>query len=415
MRVPAVVLLLVFPALALADDWRQWRGPTSDQHAAPSATAPVRWSETENIDWKTAIPGRGHSSPTVVGPRIYLTTGEEDTSTQSLLILARESGELLKKVPVHSGVTFPEQHPNNSHASPTVACDGQRVFTVFHNDDAIWLTALDLEGEPLWQSRVCEFTPQRFQFGYGASPIVLSTGRVIVTAEYDGAEAGVYAFDASTGQQVAKADRAVALSFSSAIETVLAGREQVLLSGDNRITSYEPLTMEEIWSTPGGTNVTCGTVVWDRERSLVFAGGGVPQPFVLAVKADGSSDEPLWRHNVKVYEQSLIAAGGYVYGVSDRGVAYCWRGEDGQEMWNQRLGGRWSSSPVLVDGRIYVSNESGTTWVFAATPEGYQELAENQLGTDVFATPTPLDGRLYHRYGDASGGERQEYLAAIGE
>ena len=110
----------------------------------------------------------------------------------------------------------------------------------------------------------------------------------------------------------------------------------------------------------------------------------------------------------------MLVVGDYLYGVTDSGLVHCLRCSDGEQQWKERLGGKFSSSPVLIDGKIYVTNERGTTFVFAASPERFHSLGENQLGTDCFATPTPVGNRLYHRYGVGSGAERQEYLTAIG-
>jgi hypothetical protein len=156
-------------------------------------------------------------------------------------------------------------------------------------------------------------------------------------------------------------------------------------------------------------------MVWDSQRNLAFASGGYPDSFTLAVRAGGDHDVVWDTNKVRCYEQSLLYTDGYVYAVTDNGIAHCLRAADGEPMWNERLGGRYSSSPVLVGDKIYVSSEGGTTFVFRATPDGYQPIAENQLGNECFATTTPVDGKLYHRYAHREGDQRQEYLAAIGE
>ena len=401
-------------SFASAEDWPQWRGPTGDNHASPGTTAPVRWTETEGVVWKTALPtGAGHSSPTIVGQRVYLTTGDAEAGTQSLLVLDRGSGELLRNELVHSGGLPAEIHPNNTHASPTVASDGQRVFALFHNDNAAWLTAFTLEGEKLWQQRVGGFDPQRYQFGFGSSPRVVD-GLVIVSTEYDGPESGIYAVSAETGDPVWKATRPDSLSYSTPAIATLRGRKQLFLTGNQMAASYEVATGEKIWSVTAPSFATCGTMVWDEKRELVFGSGGYPESFTLAVKL-GGLPQVVWQNRVKCYEQSMLWSDGFIYAVADSGVAYCWCGEDGEEMWKERLGGKFSSSPLLVDGKVYVTSEEGVMRVFSASPEQFELISVNQLGDSGFATPTPVDGRLYHRYGKTENGVRQEYLVAIGE
>ncbi len=405
-------LFLLVPAAASAQDWPQWRGPTGDNHAAPHSTAPVKWSESSGIAWKTSIPGRGHSSPTIVGERIYLTTADAKAGTQSLLVVDKQSGKLLKQAIAHQGGLPEEIHGNNSHASPTVASDGKHVFALFYNSQGAWVTAFDLDGEQLWQRRVCEFAPDMFKFGFGSSPR-LDGGALIVSAEYDGPDSGIYGLDPRDGSQLWKVERPQNITFSTPISAELAGRRQLLLSGAYQIASYDPASGKLIWVVEESTRATCGTMVWDPASGLAFASGGFPDSFTLAIQPDGDH-EVVWSHPVMCYEQSLLVADGHVYAVSDRGVAYCWRATDGKEQWRERLGGRYSSSPLLVGDTIYATSEGGETFVFKASPERFELVAKNQLGDDCFPTTTPSDGKLYHRYGQGDGAERQEFLVAIG-
>ena len=393
--------------------WPQWRGPSGDNHAAPGATAPVTWDASTSIAWRTPLPGRGHSSPTVMGDRIYLTTCDEKAAVQMLLVLDRASGKLLRQTPVHEGRLPEKIHGNNTHASPTVACDGKQVYALFNNDYAACVTAFDLEGKPIWQRRVAAFDPQQFQFGFGSSPILVKD-LLVVSTEFDGPDSGLYGVDTSDGHLVWKAPRPQSLSYSTPIEANLNGRSQLIMSGNYKIVSYDPRTGQELWSNEATTRATCGTMIWDSNLGLAFASGGYPDNFTLAIRASGEHDV-VWQNTTKCYEQSMLAIKGYIYAVADNGVAHCYRAYDGEEMWKERLQGPVSSSPLYVGNNIYVTNERGTTFVFAASPESYQAIAENQLGDEVFATPTPCDGRLYHRYAIGKNEERQEYLVAIEE
>jgi len=155
-------------------------------------------------------------------------------------------------------------------------------------------------------------------------------------------------------------------------------------------------------------------MVWDERLGLAFASGGYPDTFALAVRTDGEHEVEWSKNSPKCYEQSMLVADDHLYAVADNGVAYCLRASDGEQLWKERLGGKFSASPLLIDGKIYVTNEQGTTFVFAASPEGYEPLGQNRLGTECFATSTPVGHRLYHRFAVGSGDERKEYLAAIG-
>ena len=391
-----------------AQDWPQWRGPAGVNHAAANATAPIKWDEQSGLAWTTELPGRGNSSPTIVGDRIYLTTGDETARTQSLLILDRATGVLLKQVVTHTGALPKDILPKNSHANATVASDGQRVFAMFLNDEAPILTAYDMEGDQLWQQRIPGDTRINFEYGFGSSPIIVD-GLVIVATEFNLAGSGIYAFDAATGERAWHTPRTKQFSYSTPAVAVVAGEKLLLMCGNNSFAAYEASTGKEVWNREGTTMATCGTMAWDQTLGLGFACGGHPEKFVSAINLAGEHDV-IWEHPVKCYEQSVLTVKGYVYAVSDVGVAYCWRGSDGEEMWRQRLRGNFSSSPIVVGNHIYVTNESGTTFVLEANHEECVQLAKNRLGDHAYATPAPVDGRLYHRFGK----QGKEYLAAIG-
>ena len=408
-----ITLCLVALVVLMSDgvrggDWPTWRGPNHNGIADPNQQPPVTWNERQNVVWKAPVPGRGHSSPTIVGDRIYLATADEDRQVQGVLALNRQSGDQVWIKPLSTG-GFPETHKKNTHATCTVACDGERLFVTFHHHRQLTLHALNLDGEELWKKDVGRYNPQRFEYGYAPSPF-LYEGTVIVAADV---EHGGYmaAYSAVDGQLVWKQDRYPQYSFSSPIVAHVAGRDQLLISGCERVCSYDPATGNPLWSVPGTTMATCGTMVWDGD--YVFASGGYPQAETICVKADGSG-QVAWRNRAKCYEQSMLAYAGYVYAFTDQGVAICWRATDGEEMWKKRLGGPVSASPILVGDVIYATNEQGTTFVFKANPNQYEELARNQLGNEGFATMSILDGRIYLRTAANQGGRRQETLYCLG-
>ncbi|MCA9074836.1 MAG: PQQ-binding-like beta-propeller repeat protein [Planctomycetaceae bacterium] len=410
----AVVATLVFAgrlsaATPEANDWPVWRGPQSNGIAQPNQKVPVQWSATKSVIWKTKIPGRGHSSPTVVGSRIFLATADEQRQQQGVLALDRQTGEQVWITEVSSG-GFPKQHKKNTQATATIACDGERLFTTFHNHEQITIACLSLDGDILWKKSAGRFHPQLYEYGYAPSPILYGD-TVIVAADYE--KGGwIAALDRNTGDEVWKTKRPSLLSFSSPVVANVAGREQLLISGCMLISSYDPKTGQPLWDVQATTMATCGTIVWDGD--LVFASGGYPKPETVAVKADGSK-QIVWTNNQKCYEQSMIVAGGHVYCINDTGIAYCWRGSDGEEMWKERLSGPVSASPVLVGDTIYQSNEKGTTYVFKANPEKYEQVGMNQLGDESFASPAICGDRIYLRVAENTGNNRQEYLYCLGE
>lgn len=399
-----------YPKLSIERDWPWWRGPSRNGIAEKSQTIPTRWSDSENVVWKTPVPGRGHSSPTVVGDRVFLASADTNEKTQSVLAFDRRTGKQLWKIDVSRG-GFPQSiHSKNTHATSTLACDGERLFITFFHHETVQATALDLNGKQLWQKTVQPFNPRRYEYGYAPSPL-LYRGTVIIAAEYDG-DSFITALERATGKQVWQTSRPANITFSSPVVGNVAGRDQLLLSGTDQVASYDPNNGKKLWSTPGTTAATCGTAVWDGD--IVVASGGYPKAETLAIRADGSG-KVLWRNQQKCYEQSLLTYAGYVYGLTDNGVMYCWKITDGKEVWKQRLRGPVSSSPVLAGGHIYWANEHGTTYVFKPNPDRFESVSENQLGEESFASPSVCGGQLFIRTATGNGAKRQEYLYCIGQ
>ena len=403
----AAVLPFASPATAAiaATDWPAWRGPTRDGLAAPGQSPPIQWSETENVLWKVPLPGRGHSSPTVVGERIYLATADPVTKSQSVLCLDRKSGKLLWQSEVHAANAESGKHGNSSAASSTVACDGERLFINFLNAGAVHTSALDLTGKVLWQRKVCDFVAHQ---GFASSP-VLHAALVLVAADHRGGGV-IAALDQKTGAPVWSEARPKLPNYTTPAIVQAGGRTQMVLAGCNLLTSLDPLTGKKLWEVAGSTEECVVTMVTDGVR--VFAGGGYPKNHTVAVLADGSGTVA-WQNTARVYVPSMIVQAGHLYAVMDAGVAACWKSDTGEELWKERLGGDFFASPVRVDDRIYASNVSGKTFVFTATPKSFQLLAQNQLGEEAYASPVICGSRVYLRVA-TKGTARQEFLYCIG-
>ncbi len=389
-----------------SSDWMVWRGPNGNG-VAPAGQDPVtQWSDSENVIWKTEVPGRGHASPIILGNQIFLATSDQEAGTQSVLCYSRDKGELDWNTSVNEGGLRGRIHRNNNHASSTISTDGKHVFALFENNDSIRMYVLTLDGELAWEKDLGPYSPH-FPFGFGAS-LLIHGDHVIVPGE--SREGFLVALNKDTGDEVWRIDR-TSSSYSSPIVTKIDGTEMLLISGGKKVDAINPSNGESIWSADAVWNVSCGTMVWDG--NMVFASGGFPEPQTLAI--NGENGDVVWTNSVKCYEQSMLAYDGYIYAVSDNGSIYCWRAKDGQEMWNEKwFAGRRdgvSSSPVLVGDKIYASLESGKTFVIRATPDKYELIAENQLGDSAFATPAFLDSKMYARFAK----DGQEWLYCFGK
>jgi len=381
------------PAVEVApDDWPWWRGPNRNGHAR-GAMPPLDWSEQEKVLWSVDVPGRGHASPILWGERVFVATADRAAQTQSLVAYERATGDQLWNTVVHSG-DLPPIHSKNSHASATPACDGERVFTVFAQNGAVRVTALDLEGEILWQT---EAGPFGARHGYGSSPCIYRS-TVIVAGENEGASF-LAALHRETGDIVWRVSRQRGGSYGTPIVLDVAGREQLLISGKEQVSSYDPETGALLWYCDGPAEVTANTCA--AAGDYVIASGGYGGQAVMCIKADGRGDVTsshiVWEHKKKAYVPSPLIVGEHVFVVHDDGIATCFDLDSGDEVWQKRLGGSFSSSPVVIDDAIVAANERGTAYVFQAAGK-YKSLGKNSVGGDrILSTPTICGGRIYLR------------------
>ena len=390
-----------------ATDWPWWRGPNRNGIAAADQKPPLQWSDSKNVLWKSSVPGRGHGSPTVVGDQVFLATADHDAKVQSVLCFDRNSGKRLWKTDVHKGSFNKQGNKKTTLASSTVACDGQRLFINFLSGDAVYTTALDRSGKKLWQTKITDYTVHQ---GFGSSPAVYQS-LVLVSADNKGGGV-IAAMERTTGKIVWKHDRPKTPNYTSPIVLPVDGRDQLLFTGCNLVSSYEPLTGKSNWEIKGSTTECVTSIVSDGE--LVFSSGGYPKNHMSAVKADGSG-KIVWANNVRVYVPSMLVEDGYIYAVTDAGVANCWKSSTGEEVWKGRLGGTFTASPVLVDEHIFATNEAGKTYIFKADPKVFNLVTTNELGNQVFATPTFCASRIYMRVVDLGKAGRQEMLYCLAE
>ncbi len=388
---------LIGPA-AHAQDWPAFRGPTGQGHSAELGL-PLEWSESDNIAWKTPVPGRGWSSPVVVKGRVWLTTATA-VGAGSLRLLAydAETGREVLNVEVFRVDETASPNPKNSLASPTpvLDVDGDRVYVHFGADGT---AALTTAGEVVWTTRF----PYVTQHGNGGSPVLYRDRLILNVDGYD--TAFVVALDAATGEEQWRTARRQPFSqaYSTPLVIRVGDRDQLFSIGAFRATAYDPETGEEIWEVSYGdgfSNVPAPVF----GHGMVYVATGFQVPSLLAVRADGRGDvtatHTAWtlRRGVPLTSSPLLV-GDELYIVSDLGVATCLDARTGELHWRERLGGNFSASPVSADGRIYFQSEEGVTTVVAPGTE-YLELATNQLDGAILASMAVANGSLFIRTHD---------------
>lgn len=402
-----LALALLITSSAFATDWPQWRGPETNNHAPVDAKPVTEWSAEKNVRWKTQIPGRGHSTPIFVGESIFLTTGDKEKGTQSLISLDRKSGKINWQKVIHNG-GYPEHlHKENSPASASAQWDGKNILVVFENNQEIKITAVSPAGDIVWSKVAGKYVPS-YQFGYGSTPVLYKDTLIVVVGTKDGGI--ITALKTKTGDKKWTIDRKGHDYWATPVVATVAGKEQLLISGINKFSSFNPDNGKLNWETEAGAKSMCGTIVWHDD--MIFASGGFPEKQTAAVKADGSG-KVVWKNIIVCYEQSLLSHKGLIYAIADDGRAHCWDAKTGEKKWTERIGRRGvMASPLLVGDNIFATLKNGTTVIFKAD-DVFQKVAENKLGDDTYASPVALSDELFLRVGKVDRGNRQEYLYCL--
>jgi outer membrane protein assembly factor BamB len=394
MRAATVVGLVAIAAMQVrADDWPQFRGPGGQGHAGDTGL-PVAWSESQNVRWKTPVPGRGWSSPIVSGGRVWLTTSvaEKGASLRALAFDAATGREVVNVEIFHlrnGGLT----NPKNSHASPTPVVDGDRIYVHFGAEGT---AALSTAGEILWKAR----HPYESQHGNGGSPIVY--GDLLVFSGDGSDTAFVVALDTRTGKVRWKTARRQPAdqAYTTPLVVRAGDRDQIVSVGAYRAAAYDPHNGKEIWRVnyaDGFSNVPRPVF----GHGLVYIATGFQQPALMAVRVDGTGDvtrtHVAWtlKRGAPLTPSPLLV-GDELYVVNDGGIATCLDAKTGETYWVQRLGGAFSASPVFADGRIYFLSEEGASTVIAPG-KVFQRLATSTLDGGILASMAVADGAIFIR------------------
>ncbi len=393
-RIALSLLLALTGPAAHAEDWPQFRGPTGQGHST-ERDLPLEWSESRNVVWKTPVPGRGWSSPTVVGGRVWLTSAVRERDGTSLRALAYDAvtGREVVNVELFRLRDANLLNPKNSHASPTPIVDGDRVYLHFGAEGT---AAITTSGEIVWKAR----TPFVNQHGGGGSPVLYDD---LLIFNCDGWDAAfVVALDTRTGKVRWKTNRRYPAdqAYTTPLVIRVGDRDQLVSVGAYRAAAYDPRSGREIWRVSyrdGFSNVPRPVY----GHGLVYIATGFQQPSLIAVRADGTGDvtrsHTVWtQQRAAPLTPSPLLVEDVLYSVSDIGIGAALDARTGVPLWLQRLGGNYSASPVFADGRIYFQSEEGLTTVLAPGKE-FRVLARNQLEGSTLASLAVSSGSIFIR------------------
>jgi outer membrane protein assembly factor BamB len=402
----SVALVLLSVPLIHAENWPQFRGPTG-QGLSSETGVPVKWSANENVAWKTSLPGESWSSPIVWGDRVFLTTATDGGETCRVIALDRESGSLVWNKEVFKQVPR-RKEARNSYATPTTATDGERVYACFGDGS---FAALDLNGNVVWTNRSFPFYGQH---GLATAP-VLHEGLLIMARDgsSDGEDkklgwqtpwdqASVLALDAKSGRArwIARRGLSRISHGTPLIWTASDGRAQVVSEAGDVVQGFDVVTGERLWSSEViGEGKVPSAVIGE---GLVFTSGGWGgrdsiKAFKLGDRGDLKETNLAWEQKKGMPKvPSMIYVKPHLFAITDGGVAICLKADTGEIVWQERVGGNFSASPVAAEGRIYFVGDNGETTIVEAGPE-FKVLAKNPLDEKVQASPAISQGRIFIR------------------
>lgn len=430
-RVAALALCLCVAALraAVPENWAQWRGPDG-LGVASSSDYPEEWSADRNVAWKTAVPGRGLSSPIVWGNSVFLTTsiqGEQVPGRtapdhlnfdltpgylhpdsvgvdykNALKVLAYDArdGHLLWERTAYDGVMYDNRHRKNTYASPTVVTDGALVYAFF---EAPGLYAYDFKGTLVWKKSLGNIA--KAGLGPGTSPILYGNLIVLQIDQEMGAGSAIIALDKRTGEEVWRTPRNNRRSWATPLLVRTDRRIELVASGAEAVVAYDPATGRELWRAPGTVGHPIPSAVAANGLVFLFAGSAERSKRVLAIRTglDGTIAAPngvVWQYSRgTAYVASPILHGRYLYLMTDSGIMTCLDAATGQVVYE---GGRppvpatFTASFVAFGDRILQTSEDGDTFVIRAGPK-HEVIRTNAIGEPVYASLALAGGTIYIR------------------
>ncbi|MFO0847605.1 MAG: PQQ-binding-like beta-propeller repeat protein [Gemmataceae bacterium] len=402
LRTAALCLLLTVPLFA-GDNWPEFRGPTGDGHAA--GKPPTRWSESENVRWKTPVHDKGWSSPVVWDEQVWLTTATEEGTKLFAVCVDRKSGTVVHDLPLFDVADPANIKQYNSHASPTPAIEAGRVYVHFGSNGTACLDTAS--GKVLWQRRDLPCNHWR---GPASSPVIWQDKLFLCFDGFD--RQYVVCLDKASGKTVWQKDRNLPYRNSGKPEVdgdykkayatpsvlTIDGRPQLVAPAAMGTVGYDPDTGAELWRVvTDGMNQASRPVLADGK---VFVTAGHTSS-LFAITAGGKGDvtktHVAWKlAKAAPTRPSPIVVGDKLFCVNDTGTALCLDVRTGKQLWKESLDGRFSASPVFAGGHLYFANEAGKTFVVAAEAP-YRLVETNRLDASCMASPAVAGNELFLR------------------
>ena len=372
--------IALLPDTVRAENWPQFRGP-GGLGISQEKDLPITWSETENIAWKTAMPGYGSSSPIVLDGKLYITCysgyGMENTSgrmedlTLHLVCVNSKPGEITWNKQIKPTLPESKRVRDHGYAAQTPITDGEHLYVFFGKSGVF---KFDLQGNQIWQTSVGTKT---HGWGSGTSP-VLYENLVIVNASVE--SGSLVAIDKATGKEVWRAGGMDSSWNTPHLVKTSNGQHELAVTVKKWILGFDPKTGNELWRCEAIEDYICPSIV--SHKGVLYAMGGRSSK-TIAIRSGGRGDvtdtHKLWQADAGANVCSPVVHDGHLYWVSDRNrTAYCLSLTDGSVKYSKRAGPQPYASALLADGRLYIVTRNGGTLVLAAKPQ-FEQLALNKL------------------------------------
>ncbi len=383
---------------AWAENWPGWRGPQRNGVTADRG-APTVWSASSGVCWKAPLSGSGISNPIVWNEHVVCTSSDGPRQQDlNVVCLDRETGTQRWHARLWGTAPTLHHETKSSMASPSPVTDGQNIYAFFGSGDVF---CVDFSGRLLWQrSLAAEYGVFENRFAASSSPLLVND-TLILQCDHYGASY-LIAIDKLTGANRWKTERPeVWLSWSSpvCVDRPEASSAEVIVCSSEKMDAFDALSGNKLWTLRGMARECIPTPIVGN--GLIYAVSG-PNSSSYAVRPGGRGDvtdsHVIWTYaRGNPYGPSAILVGDRYYLVDDHGIATCLDAATGRPKWRKRLGGDFTASPVSAEGRIYFTNEAGSTVVVRAGGDSYEELARNEIGEPVFASAAISAGRLFLR------------------
>ncbi len=395
------ICTLFFALTINGQEWTRFRGPNG-QGISNATTIPDKWTEAD-YNWKTELPGIGHSSPVIWGDKVFLLSANPDRATRFVLCINASDGAILWNVSYPTSTYH--LHAQNSYASSTPAVDADHVYVAWATPDKLELKALDHAGKEAWTLDLGRWVSQH---GFAQSPMLYGNLVILHNSQQTGrlrpgqakGDSSMIAFDRMTGKEVWRT-RLIGMWNDYAVPCIRKtndGRDELICTSQlNGVFGLDPTTGEFIWEVKKvfSRRVCCSPVL---AGDLVIGGSGRASSgeHIVAVRP-GLEPELLYQDKrFAPYVCTMLAHGNLLFAVSDRGICSCRDVETGELYWRERIGGNYSGSPVIVRDKIYCIDQDGLVVVLQADKE-FKEISRNPLGEPSRATPAVSGGRMYLR------------------